>query len=53
MSSALPKFTPSPSDEEVPLDLSGSFISSLEWLMLAQAQECAWQKAVMGKSTLS
>jgi programmed cell death 6-interacting protein len=33
--------------DEVPLDVTEAFIKSLETLMLAQAQECIWQKAVM------
>ncbi|KDQ14864.1 hypothetical protein BOTBODRAFT_158886 [Botryobasidium botryosum FD-172 SS1] len=33
----------------LPPDLSEPFLLSLEWLMLAQAQECSWQKAVSGK----
>jgi programmed cell death 6-interacting protein len=40
------EFTP---DEDIPLDLTDAFVKSLEFLMLAQAQECVWQKAVMGK----
>jgi programmed cell death 6-interacting protein len=36
-------------DENIPLDLTESFVKSLEFLMLAQAQECVWQKAVMGQ----
>ncbi|KAJ7739760.1 BRO1-like domain-containing protein [Mycena maculata] len=43
--SALPKFIFAPDDEELPLDLSESFVLGLEWLMLAQAQECWWQNA--------
>jgi hypothetical protein len=39
-----------PGHVEVPLDLSGYFVQSLEFLMLAQAQECVWQKAVLGKA---
>lgn len=31
-------------------ELTESFLHSLEYLMLAQAQECVWQKAVMGKN---
>ncbi|KAF9046965.1 BRO1-domain-containing protein [Hymenopellis radicata] len=42
---ALPKLVFSPQDEEIPLDLSTDFVHSIEWLMLAQAQECFWQKA--------
>ncbi|ESK88786.1 ph-response regulator protein pala rim20 [Moniliophthora roreri MCA 2997] len=41
----LPKLIFSPEDEERPLDLSIPFVHALEWLMLAQAQECYWQKA--------
>ncbi|KAJ7494696.1 BRO1-like domain-containing protein [Mycena galericulata] len=43
--SALPKLIFAPNDEELPLDLSESFVFGLEWLMLAQAQECWWQNA--------
>ncbi|KAJ7931480.1 BRO1-like domain-containing protein [Mycena leptocephala] len=43
--SALPKLVFAPDDEELPLDLSESFVLGLEWLMLAQAQECWWQNA--------
>lgn len=35
-----------PDDE--PTELSEPFVKSLEYLMLAQAQECVWQRAVMG-----
>lgn len=41
----LPKLVYSPSDEEIALDLSNDFVKGLEWLMLAQAQECSWQMA--------
>ena len=34
--------------EDVPADLCAPFIRCLEQLMLAQAQECVWQRAVMG-----
>ncbi|KAF8442365.1 BRO1-like domain-containing protein [Boletus edulis BED1] len=44
--SALPKLVIPPDAEECPVDLTTSFIRSLEFLMLAQAQECAWQRAV-------
>lgn len=44
-SSAIPKLVFSPDDEEIPLDLSDAFLQGLEWLMLAQAQECSWQMA--------
>ncbi|KAF8553948.1 BRO1-domain-containing protein [Imleria badia] len=43
---ALPKLSIPPDAEESPLDLTASFVHSLEFLMLAQAQECAWQRAV-------
>lgn len=38
--------------EDVPLELSEAFVGHLESLMLAQAQECVWQRAVMGESLL-
>ncbi|KAG7089614.1 hypothetical protein E1B28_011280 [Marasmius oreades] len=41
----LPKLVFSPEDEQQPLDLSTPVVQGLEWLMLAQAQECFWQKA--------
>lgn len=47
--SVLPKFSLPDSEEDRPLDLTEPFIKSLELLMLAQAQECVWQRAVMGK----
>ena len=34
---------------EVPLELTEPFLRGLEFMMLAQAQECVWQRAVMGK----
>ncbi|KII89959.1 hypothetical protein PLICRDRAFT_159226 [Plicaturopsis crispa FD-325 SS-3] len=45
--SVLPKFSLPDSEEDRPLDLTEPFIKSLELLMLAQAQECVWQRAVM------
>jgi programmed cell death 6-interacting protein len=36
-------------EEEVPYDLSIEFIKGLEWLMLAQAQECSWQLAKLSQ----
>ncbi|KAH9481355.1 pH-response regulator protein palA/RIM20 [Psilocybe cubensis] len=45
----LPKLTYSPSDEEIALDLSTDFVKGLEWLMLAQAQECSWQMAKLNQ----
>ena len=50
--SALPGLEFAPVDENIPLDLTDAFVKSLEFLMLAQAQECVWQKAVIGKSEL-
>jgi programmed cell death 6-interacting protein len=50
--SAWLKLKASLSDEDgLPLDLSEAFLSSMESLMLAQAQECVWQWAVMGAIT--
>lgn len=50
--SAWNKLKASLSDEDgLPLDLSEAFLNSIESLMLAQAQECAWQWAVMGTIT--
>lgn len=36
------------SDEESVTELSSAFLDSLEALMLAQAQEGVWQRAVIG-----
>ncbi|KAI9461717.1 pH-response regulator [Lactarius psammicola] len=36
-------------EDGLPLDLSEAFLNSMESLMLAQAQECVWQWAVMGR----
>ncbi|KAJ6619711.1 BRO1-like domain-containing protein [Mycena sp. CBHHK59/15] len=44
-SSAIPKLVFAPDEEYLPLDLSEPFVCGLEWLMLAQAQECWWQSA--------
>ncbi|KAG1871986.1 BRO1-like domain-containing protein [Suillus tomentosus] len=44
--SALPKLGPFVDLENTPSDLTEDFVKSLEWLMLAQAQECVWQHAV-------
>ncbi|KIK63137.1 hypothetical protein GYMLUDRAFT_242199 [Collybiopsis luxurians FD-317 M1] len=42
----LPTFSiPPGDDEETPADLSSPFILAIEYLALAQAQECFWQKA--------
>lgn len=45
-SSALPKLNLPPDIEETPTDLTEPFVKSLMSLMLAQAQECAWQRAI-------
>ena len=44
-SSVIPKLVYPPDEVETPTDLSKDFIKCLEWLMLAQAQECSWQLA--------
>ncbi|KAN0120828.1 BRO1-like domain containing protein [Russula decolorans] len=50
--SAWNKLKGSLSDEDgLPLDLSEAFLSAVESLMLAQAQECVWQWAVMGRGS--
>ena len=46
--SVLPKLVLSPNNEEISLDLSDAFLKGVEWLMLAQAQECSWQLAKLG-----
>jgi programmed cell death 6-interacting protein len=49
---AWPKLKASLPDEDgLPSDLSEGFLNSMESLMLAQAQECVWQWAVMGAIT--
>ncbi|KAF8638258.1 hypothetical protein AX17_002280 [Amanita inopinata Kibby_2008] len=49
LSSAVPKLVLPPDEEEAPIDLSEPFLKSLEWLMLAQAQECSWQMAKLNQ----
>ncbi|KAH8092591.1 pH-response regulator [Cristinia sonorae] len=44
---ATPKLRASITTEAMPLELSEPFVDHLEALMLAQAQECVWQRAVM------
>ena len=44
----LPKLVLSLNNEEISLDLSDAFLKGVEWLMLAQAQECSWQLAKLG-----
>lgn len=48
--SVIPKLTLVPDDDEIPLDLTQAFVKGLEWLMLAQAQECSWQAAKIGNA---
>ena len=49
ISSALPPLETSlPPNTTLPADLSEPFLKALQWLMLAQAQECFWQRAVIG-----
>ncbi|KAF8183916.1 ALIX V-shaped domain binding to HIV-domain-containing protein [Pholiota molesta] len=48
-STVIPKMTVPTEEEEVPYDLSIEFIKGLEWLMLAQAQECSWQLAKLSQ----
>ncbi|KAG6814606.1 hypothetical protein H0H92_000135 [Tricholoma furcatifolium] len=47
--SCIPKLVFSPDDEEIPRDMSDAFASALEFLMLAQAQECSWQMAKLNQ----
>ncbi|KAG6879119.1 hypothetical protein C0992_005096 [Termitomyces sp. T32_za158] len=46
---AIPKMVYPPDEEDVPRDLSETFATSLELLMLAQAQECSWQMAKLNQ----
>ncbi|KAJ3557381.1 hypothetical protein NM688_g1507 [Phlebia brevispora] len=46
-SSALPKLQESLAPTDMPLDFTDQFLSSLEALMLAQAQEAVWQRAIL------
>ncbi|KAI0689995.1 BRO1-domain-containing protein [Cytidiella melzeri] len=46
ISFATPSLRNSVAEEDMPLDLADSFLASLESLMLAQAQEGVWQRAV-------
>ncbi|KZT07808.1 BRO1-domain-containing protein [Laetiporus sulphureus 93-53] len=45
--SAIPQFKSSLPPNDLPLELSEAFAIGLEFLMLGQAQECVWQRAVM------
>ncbi|KAI0925777.1 hypothetical protein AcV5_008415 [Taiwanofungus camphoratus] len=47
ISSAIPQLKGTLVQEDMPLELTESVVGSLEFLMLAQAQECVWQRAVM------
>ncbi|KAF7986480.1 hypothetical protein HWV62_31277 [Athelia sp. TMB] len=44
---ALSKLDTPQDEENIPRDLTNSFIESIELSMVAQAQECAWQKAAV------
>ncbi|KAI0833513.1 BRO1-domain-containing protein [Trametes gibbosa] len=45
--SALPQLRASSSPEDASIEIGESFAKCLEFIMLAQAQECVWQRAVM------
>ncbi|KZV63101.1 BRO1-domain-containing protein [Peniophora sp. CONT] len=45
----LPKLQATVTADDHPADLSEPFVKALEWLMLAQAQECVWQRAVLDR----
>ncbi|KAI0359835.1 BRO1-domain-containing protein [Trametes cingulata] len=45
--SAVPELLASLEPDDSPVEITGAFVKSLEFLMLAQAQECVWQRAVM------
>ncbi|KAG5651345.1 hypothetical protein H0H81_009008 [Sphagnurus paluster] len=47
--SGLPKLVYPPDNEDTARDLSIDFVSALELLMLAQAQECSWQMAKLNQ----
>ncbi|KAI0707335.1 BRO1-domain-containing protein [Earliella scabrosa] len=44
---AVPQLQASVAPDDGPLEMTEPFIRTLEFLMLAQAQECVWQRAVM------
>ncbi|GBE87997.1 pH-response regulator protein palA/RIM20 [Sparassis crispa] len=46
-SASVPQLRSSITPDDMPLELTEAFLASLEFLMLAQAQECVWQRAVM------
>ena len=46
---AVPQLQASVAPDDGPLEMTEPFIRTLEFLMLAQAQECVWQRAVMGE----
>ena len=52
-STVSPKLLSSVSDATSVLEFTGAFIESLESLMLAQAQEGVWQKAVLGMCSVT
>ncbi|KAI0649086.1 BRO1-domain-containing protein [Trametes meyenii] len=45
--SVLPQLHASLAADDPPIELTEAFVKSLQFLMLAQAQECVWQRAVM------
>ena len=47
--SVVPQLRTTLPPDEAPLEFTEPFIRALEFLMLAQAQECVWQRAVMGE----
>ncbi|TDL25855.1 pH-response regulator [Rickenella mellea] len=47
INNVIPVLAESLPNRQPPVDLSIPFLRGLEYLMLAQAQECAWQRAVM------
>ncbi|KAJ3482919.1 hypothetical protein NLI96_g6648 [Meripilus lineatus] len=47
-SDVTPKLKSAIALSDVPPDLSEPFLTSMELLMLAQGQECAWQRAISG-----
>ena len=46
---AVPQLRASLPPGDAPQELAEPFVRGLEFLMLAQAQECVWQRAVMGE----
>ena len=48
ISFVIPSLRASVSEDDMPVDLTEPFLASLEYVMLAQAQEGVWQRAVLG-----